>query len=251
MRVTSIHMRALGVLAIGVIAVVVGPASAQSEADELMPHTDTATIAAPPAALLAPPPKARPVREAPTALLLIGGATLVAGGFVSELVIATVAEDGVTCLDSAFGSSRLDGCLLGLQLSGLAQLGGGALTTAYGWKLGEHAYHRDVAVGLVNDLTPYRGLGWATVVAGVVGRLGGAIYVVYRAAQCVTDGNCGSSLRAAAIVDVVTSGVLATGAGMVAYSYAYEGEAKDDDTRLVVIPAATPGGAGLSVTWDW
>lgn len=260
MRSTTIH-RFFRAVAVGaVIALVAGPAWSQPEVDELMPPTTSGTTAASPGAAavapvvdpVAPPPPPRRIREAPHLLLLIGGAAVIAGGFAGELVIATVADDGDTCLrDDAFAGSRADGCLIGLQVSALAQLGGAAMTTAYGWKLGEHAYHRDAAAGLVDDLTPYRGLGWTTVIAGALGRLGGAIYVVYRAAQCAADGDCGSSLRAAAIVDVVTAGVLASGTGMVAYSYAYEGEAKDDDARLAILPAAMPGGAGLAFTFDW
>jgi hypothetical protein len=208
-----------------------------------------ALLAAAPSIAAAEEPPLR--TESPGPGFLIGGLALLGGG---------VAIDGLTAYKgSARCFDRNEACFHLGNLGGTVRLGGAALTTAYFWKLGEHQFALDYqASSAPLDPRPYRTLAWATFSAGALGFLGGVVYIAIRAVdRCpdtlVTDpdaGGCNRALyRDAFWVTVAASPVLAAGAGLIGYTYGYEGAAKGRVRRgtAMILPTLEREGGGLAV----
>jgi len=195
--------------------------------------------------------------DGPPSALLVGGLTFaVAGGALQYYGIHRLADS----IDEDPGSADLKWGFLG-SLGGLMAEVGGAMTTAWAWKLGEH----DLAMDLRNraPIQDKRWLGLTGLGVGVVGIIGitvGQILVFQKTVDCFKHSNgygteaqtCTSDMLLTATViqlagDAVLLGVAAP---MIGYGFGYDSAAdaahrKRDTARVSLTPGllATTGPA--------
>ena len=217
---------------------------------------------APPDSEIPPPPSAaaNPPRaplppapaEPPSWLWVGGGATLIVGSLAIEAALAFGDWKNKDCVWTSNRDDR-QACQAALNGLGTMRLVGAALTTAYGWKLGQYDLGRDLGTGRI-ERAPLRALGWTTAALGLAATIGGAVYlVVDTLKQCDTTTtrleNCqGPPLEKVFLVDLAGASLLATGATMLGYSYGYDSAARSAGRRTSVLPYGLRGGGGLLLT---
>ncbi len=204
----------------------------------------------PPANPLQAPLPAAPA-EPPSWLWVGGGVALIAGSLAIEASLSFGEWKNKDCGWTNMRDDR-QACQAAFQGLGTLRLVGAALTTAYGWKLGQYDLQQDLRASRV-ERSPLRALGWTTAALGVAATLGGALYlVVDTLKQCDTTTtrleDCkGPPLEKVFLVDLVGASLLASGATMLGYSYGYDSAAKSA-RRTSLVPYGLRGGGGLVLT---